>query len=161
MFARLINWLVIRFLSNVDQLKLVSKQQMTPGRDRTVMQALYTIHDEQREGKIDYISFNSLCLDTLLKQFGVKHLSGIIYLETIRRNAICCADQSCDGLLPLLERISVAVAEKNHLKRLTKVKSVIREAFFDMDESDITLLAHIAIEADYSPNVALTFIKSL
>jgi hypothetical protein len=161
MFVRFITWWLLSFLSKVDLLKLVSKRLMTPGRDRIVMQDLYTIHDEEREGKIDYISFNALCLDSLLKQFGIKHLSGIIYLETIRLNAICCADPSCDGLLPLFESIEVAVAEKNYLKRLTNVKKILREALFDLPEADIALLAHAAIEADYAPNVAMTFIKNL
>ena len=161
MLTRFITWLVVRFLSQTDLLKIVSDRLMTKGRDHTVMQQLYTVHDEHRKGDIDHVSFNKLCLDRLSRKFGLKQMAGIFMLEHIKDNAVCCASPDCDGLEQLFTDLQTAVGEKNYLKRQTNVKEILRSVLPSTDESELAILTTTVIENNYTPEAAVAFIKHI
>lgn len=161
MLTRFITWLVVRFLSQTDLLKIVSDRLMTKGRDRIVMQNLYTVHDDHRKGDIDHVSFNQLCLNNLSSKFGIKQLSGILMLEYLKMNAVCCPAPDCDGIEKLFTDLRAAVGEKNYLKRQTNVKEILRSVLINVDESELALLATVVIENNYSPETAVAYFKHI
>lgn len=155
MFKRFITWLVIRFLKSDDLLKIVSDRLMHRGQDRFIMQRLYQVHEKNRDGDIDYVSFNTLCLETLLLQFTPRELSGLHLLAFMRNNR----SQSDDGR-KLAEAITEAVAIPNKLKRTVEVKAVLADAFPILDAYDISVLAATAIESNYTVDVYVAFLNS-
>lgn len=162
MFRRFINWLVMRYLSNVDLLTLVSVRMMTKGRDRIVMQQLYTIHEGTKKGEIDYKSFSVLCMDQLVRLFRPRDLMAITYLAQLRETYV---SHNGTELKPfndahyrkLLESIETAVATPNKLKRVAVVRDLLRESFPLTPEQDLEALAQMAIVANYPADVVYQY----
>ena len=159
MLTRFITWLVVRFLSQTDLLKIVSDRLMLKGRDHIVMQNLYTVHDENRNGDIDHMSFNELCMAHLMSRFSTTALCSIFYLKMVKARGRYCADATCDDLRDTLTKIHEAIDEKNYLKRQTNVKEILRGLFIDVTEEELNILTTIAIQSNYTPESALAFIK--
>jgi endonuclease III len=162
MFRRFINWLVVRYLTNVDLLTLVSVRLMTKGRDRIVMQQLYTIHDGTKKGEIDYKSFNVLCMDQLVSKFRPRDMMAIMYLAQLREtyvshNGLTLDPSSDDRYRKLLEAIESAVATPNKLKRIAVVRDLLRENFPLTPEKDLEALAQMAIVAEYTADIAYQY----
>lgn len=162
MFRRFINWLVMRYLSNVDLLTLVSVRMMTKGRDRIVMQQLYTIHDGTKKGEIDYKSFNVLCMEQLVSLFRPRDLMALIYIAQLRETYVSYNGTELEPFndahyRKLLEAIEAAVATPNKLKRTAAVRDLLRKSFPITPDQDIEALTQMAIVADYSADTVYQF----
>lgn len=151
LIQRIIAWLATRFLTKYHVQDLFIDQVVKGNNEVQVLRGLFARYNSRDDvpssapGK----NLNAVAMNHLFQSFRPGELAKFVYYKTIKENIMLCPSAECEDHKELFKKL-VANDAANPMKRLATYKTILRENLHSLTETEIGVLASIAMTINHT-----------